>query len=183
MAKIYTKTGDDGTTGLLGSGRVAKDSARIEAYGSIDELNAALGLARALRPDAASDAVLDRLQVELFAVGAALADPDPVGPFHATIRWEHVARLEAVIDSLEAELAPLRQFILPGGAPVAAQIHVARTICRRAERSLVHLARQTGESVPDALMIYMNRLSDLLFVLARVVNQRAGVPDVPWRGL
>jgi cob(I)alamin adenosyltransferase len=178
--KIYTKTGDDGSTGLLGPGRVAKDAARIEAYGTVDELNAALGVARSSRPDAAADGLLGRLQNELFAVGAALADPDPSGRFHAAITAQHVARLERDIDAMEKELAPLTQFILPGGTPAAATVHLARTICRRAERRVVGLLHTPGESVAEALLIYLNRLSDLLFVLARVMNARAGIEDTPW---
>lgn len=181
--KIYTKTGDDGTTGLLGAGRLPKDHARIAAYGTVDELNAALGVARSLGPDPASDSLLGMLQDELFAAGAALADPDRAGRFHNAVSVEFVTRLEATIDALEAELPPLRQFILPTGASAAAQVHLARTICRRAEREVVHLARLSGEHVPDDLIVYLNRLSDLLFVLARAMNQRAGVADVPWRGL
>ena len=181
--KIYTKTGDDGMTGILGAGRVPKDSVRIETYGTVDELNAVLGLVRAAGLDADSDALVDRLQNELFAVGSALADPDPHGRFHDAITTAHAEGLEVLIDGLEAELTPLSQFILPGGTPAAAQIHLARTICRRAERLVVHLSRQPGEHVAHALIVYLNRLSDLLFVLARVVNQRAGVPDHPWSGL
>jgi cob(I)alamin adenosyltransferase len=182
MAKIYTKTGDQGTTGLLGSGRVSKDDLRIEAYGTIDELNAALGVARASALDSSSDDLVARIQDELFAVGAALADPDPAGPFHSAITQCHVTRVEETIDALTAELPPLSQFILPGGAPAAAQIHLARTVCRRAERLVVSLMRRPGEDVPASILVYLNRLSDLLFVLARAVNQRNGVADVPWRG-
>jgi cob(I)alamin adenosyltransferase len=180
--KIYTKTGDDGRTGLLGPGRVAKDSVRIAAYGTIDELNAAVGVARAARPDPAADALLARVQDDLFAVGAALADPDPQGPFHQAITPEHAARLEAEIDALEASLPPLTQFILPGGTPAAAQVHLARTVCRRAERQVVRLAHTAGEPVPGTVVVYLNRLSDFLFVLARAINHRAGVPDVVWKG-
>jgi cob(I)alamin adenosyltransferase len=181
--KIYTKAGDDGMTGLLGSRRVPKDDLRIEAYGTIDELNASLGLARALGLDSASDALVGQLQDELFAVGSALADPAPGGPFQGAITEAHVRQLEERIDALEAELPPLTQFILPGGPPAAAQVHLARTICRRAERKVVKLHHQPEGHVAAPLLIYINRLSDLLFVLARVVNQRAGVADVPWRGL
>ncbi len=183
MAKIYTKTGDDGTTGLLGSHRILKDDIRIEAYGTIDELNAVLGLARAQRLDDGSETVVGALQDELFAVGAALADPNPEGPFHSVITDEHSKRLEEMIDALEAELPPLTQFILPGGSPGSARLHLARTVCRRAERLVVKLSHQPDEHVPGALLIYLNRMSDFLFVLARVANQRAGVSDVPWRGL
>jgi cob(I)alamin adenosyltransferase len=181
--KIYTKTGDSGTTGLLGSGRVSKDDLRIEAFGTIDELNAALGLARALGIDPSADAVAAALQDELFVVGSALADPDPAGPFHAAINAEHVRVLEERIDALEAELTPLAQFILPGGSAAAAQLHQARTICRRAERRVVTLGQRPGEHVAPVVLVYLNRLADLLFVLARAVNRRAGVADIPWRGL
>jgi cob(I)alamin adenosyltransferase len=180
--KIYTKTGDDGTTGLLSNRRVRKDDLRIDVYGTIDELNATLGIARTHKLDDEIDAALARIQDELFAVGSALADPNPDGPFHAAIRQEHVAGLEQGIDSFEAELPRLTRFILPGGAPAAAQIHLARTVCRRAERLLVKLAGKQGEHVPETLLIYINRLSDALFVLARMANHRTGVADVPWSG-
>ena len=182
--KIYTKTGDDGTTGLLGAGRVGKDDPRIDSYGTVDELNAVLGLARATGAlDADADALLARVQDELFAVGAALADPDPRGRFHNAVTEEHSARLEAEIDRLEAELPPLTQFILPGGSLAGAQLHLARTVCRRAERLVVHLGHQPSVDIPRHLAAYLNRLSDFLFVLARVVNHRASVADTPWSGL
>jgi cob(I)alamin adenosyltransferase len=178
--KIYTKTGDDGMTGLLGNRRVAKDDLRIETYGTIDELNAALGVARAARLDPAADALVGQLQEELFVVGSALADPNPAGPFHSRIDVSHVHRIEERIDVLEAELPPLTRFILPGGCSGAAQLHLARTICRRGERLAVALSHRLGEHVPEDLIVYLNRLSDLLFVLARTVNHRAGVADIPW---
>jgi cob(I)alamin adenosyltransferase len=181
--KIYTKTGDDGTTGLLGPGRAAKDCPRVEAYGTVDELNAALGVARAAGLDRDADALVAGLQDDLFALGAALADPAPDGRFHGAIRHEKVAELERSIDALEADLPPLSQFILPGGTPGAAQIHLARAVCRRAERRVVALAHREGEHVPGEVLAYLNRLGDLLFVLARAINHRAGVSDVPWRGL
>lgn len=181
--KIYTKTGDDGTTGVLGPGRLAKDDPRIEAYGTVDELCAAIGLARSLGIDAESDGRLAAVQDDLFAVGAALADPDPAGRFHSAVKADLSARLEREIDAMEAELAPLTNFILPGGSPGAAQAHLARTVCRRAERAVVTLWRIPGEDVPTDLVIYLNRLSDFLFVLARFANAQAGVADVPWRGL
>ncbi len=181
--KIYTKTGDEGITGLLGNRRIPKDDIRIEAYGTIDELNAVLGLARAEGLDAASDRLIGELQDELFAVGSALADPDPKGRYHNTIQTKHAVRLEAIIDALESDLPPLTSFILPGGSRPAAQIHLARTVCRRAERLVVRLARQPGGDVPAALIVYLNRLSDLLFVLARALNHRARIADIPWKGI
>ena len=181
--RIYTKTGDDGNTGLLGSRRVAKDDPRVEVYGTVDELNATLGVARAQGLDPEADRTVAMLQDELFVVGSALADPSVQGPFHNAITPEHVERLEAAIDGLEAELKPLTQFILPGGTLAAAQLHLARTVCRRAERLAVTLSRQPSEAVPRDLIVYLNRLSDLLFVLARAVNRRAGVADVHWNGM
>ena len=181
--KIYTKGGDDGTTGLLGGRRVPKDHARIEAVGAVDELNAALGVARATGLHHDDDERLRHTQNELFAVGSALADTNPEGRLHGLITTEHVERIEAWIDALDAALPPLVQFILPGGSPVAAQLHLARTICRRAERRVVHLAHEHGESVADALVVYLNRLGDLLFVLARDANRRHGVHDIPWSGV
>jgi cob(I)alamin adenosyltransferase len=181
--KIYTKTGDEGMTGLLGNRRIPKDDLRIEAYGTIDELNAVLGLSRSQGLDPASDRLVAQLQNECFAVGSALADPDPAGRFHNAIQPEHAMRLEGMIDTLESELSPLTNFILPGGSLPAAQLHLARTVCRRAERLVVRLARQEGEDVPSSLIVYLNRLSDLLFVLARVVNHRAEVADIPWKGI
>ena len=178
--KIYTKAGDAGMTGLLGPGRFAKDATRIEAYGAVDELNATVGVARAAGPDPDADARLARVQADLFVVGSALADPDPSGPFHHAVKAEHATTLEGWIDELEATLEPLRQFILPGGAAAAASIHLARTVCRRAERMAVRLAHQPDESVPAEVIVYLNRLSDFLFVLARAVNHRAGIADIPW---
>ncbi len=181
--KIYTKTGDDGTTGLIGNRRVRKDDLRIDAYGTIDELNAVLGIARSCAVDPEIDGFLGATQDELFAVGSALADPDPNGPFHAAITAEHSSRIERQIDVLETELPRLTRFILPGGHPAAAQLHLARTVCRRAERLVVRLAHEPGEDVPEPLLVYLNRLSDALFVVARAVNLRGGAGDVPWRGL
>jgi cob(I)alamin adenosyltransferase len=125
---------------------------------------------------------LHRLQEELFLVGSALADPDPDGPFHTAITLEHAQCWEAEIDRLEAGLPPLRSFILPGGVPAAAQVHVARTICRRAERVVVALSHRAGADVPVALLVYLNRIGDLLFVLARAINQKAGRADIVWSG-
>ena len=181
--KIYTKTGDDGTTGLLGRGRVPKCDVRIAAYGTVDELSAMLGVVRSLGVDALTDQLLEQLQNELFLVGSALADPLADGRFHHSITPAHVMRLEGQIDGLEAQLEPLRQFILPGGAPAAAHLHLARTICRRAERLVVELSRKPDEAVDISVQVYLNRLSDLLFVLARAVNHRAGAAEVAWKGL
>ena len=181
--KIYTKTGDDGTTGLLGSRRVRKDNLRIETYGTVDELNAAIGVARSSPIDQAADSDLARIQDDLFNVGAALADPNPEGPFHRALKAESITLLEERIDTMEAELPSLTKFILPGGALAAAHVHLARTICRRAERLVVHLGSVSGEHVPESLIVYLNRLSDALFVIARAINHRAGIADVPWRGL
>jgi cob(I)alamin adenosyltransferase len=180
-ARIYTRTGDDGTTGLLGPGRVLKSALRVEAYGEVDEVNAVLGRARALDPDRALDAELAAIQSKLFHVGAELATTDPamLGKL-ARITDEDVTALEHVIDRLEGDLAPLASFILPGGAPLAAELHVARTVCRRAERRVVALMQ--GEAVEPRLARYLNRLADLLFVMARWSNRRAGVADVEWRG-
>jgi cob(I)alamin adenosyltransferase len=181
--KIYTKTGDQGMTGLLGKDRVSKDDVRIEAYGTVDELNAVFGMVRAHGLEPALDGLAAQLQEELFVAGSALADPSPGGPFYHAITSDHITRLEATIDALETELKPLTEFILPGGTLAAAHIHLARTVCRRAERLTVRLSRCESESVSETLIIYLNRLSDLFFVLARVVNHRAGVADTPWKGM
>ncbi len=196
--RIYTRTGDAGETGLFGGQRVPKDSNRVEAYGAVDELNASIGAVRASISSIASeapahlidiDALLHRIQHDLFLLGSDLATPQS----SATAATARIARmnpqrvdaLEEEIDRYEAELQPLKQFILPGGTPQAASLHVARTVCRRAERraiTLVAIARETdseGDLNPEAIR-YLNRLSDLLFVLARAANHRAGVPDVPW---
>jgi len=185
--KIYTKTGDDGQTGLYGGGRVRKDAPRIEAYGTVDELNAVLGTVRATSYDseepvpAALDDLLARIQNELFDLGAELATIDPAARGVPQMSAEHAARLEAAIDEYETGLAPLRQFILPGGTPAAAGLHVARTVCRRAERRVISLAADPTEGISSHVVIYLNRLSDLLFVLARAANSAAHQPDVPWR--
>lgn len=183
LVKIYTKTGDDGTTGVLGERRLSKDDPRIDAYGTVDELNAALGFARALGLPDAVEPVVARIQDELFIVGAALADLSVQGRFRAALTDRHIGWLERTIDGFEAGLDPLAQFILPGGSPAAAQLHLARTVCRRAERLVVELGRRPAEEVPNVILVYLNRLSDLLFVLAREVNRRAGLADVPWKGL
>ncbi len=176
--KIYTKTGDTGQTGLFGGGRVSKDSLRVHAYGSVDELNAVLGVARAIGMDATLDTLLARIQDELFVLGADLATPGEA-KYIPRVDSDYVTRLEQEIDQFEAELEPLKQFILPGGTPAAAQLHLARTVCRRAERQVVSL-QATEEALNSITLLYLNRLSDWLFVLARLANARAGVADVPW---
>ena len=178
--KIYTRTGDAGETGLLGGVRVKKHDPRIEAYGTVDELNAVLGVVRASHPSQRVAQILEHIQNELFSVGAELATPTPEGSHFGRIDEPHVARLEEMIDLCEAELEPLRNFILPGGSLAAAHLHLARTVCRRAERFVVKLAETSP--VSPQVIVYLNRLGDLLFVLARFENQRAGVPDVKWRG-
>ena len=179
---IYTRTGDRGQTGLFGGGRVAKSDARVEAYGDVDELNAALGLARAIELMPRIDEVLVPLQRDLFAIGALLATPDRDRMHEqlakARVDEDRVAELEAAIDAGEAELEPLRAFIVPGGTPKAAALHVARTVCRRAERRVVALTATV--EIPELVVMYLNRLSDLLFVLARVANRRAGAGEVTW---
>ena len=178
--KIYTKTGDDGETGLFAGPRVPKDDARIEAYGTVDELNAFLGMVRATEVPAEVDAVIERLQHGLFAVGAELASPDPVAAKTKLIGREEVAWIEQTIDKSEACLEPLRQFILPTGTRGAAALHVARGVCRRAERRVVTLRQVSPEPVGEEVVQYLNRLGDLLFVLARHVNALAGESDQAW---
>ncbi|HEY2806169.1 MAG TPA: cob(I)yrinic acid a,c-diamide adenosyltransferase [Gemmatimonadales bacterium] len=181
--RIYTRTGDSGDTGLMGGGRVPKDDARVGAYGDVDETSAAIGLARTLEPRDLAEALLSAVQRDLFAIGGTLATPDP-GRVKETVRdrlalpAERVAALEQAIDEAEAKLPALTSFVLPGGSPKAAALHLARTICRRAERAVVHLSHV--ESVPADVIVYLNRLSDLLFTLARLANQRAGHPDNIW---
>ena len=180
--KIYTKTGDTGDTGLFGGGRVAKDHPRVEAYGDIDELNAVLGVARAVELMPRIDEVLVPIQRDLFAIGALLATPNPEKMREqlakARVDDDRIAQLERAIDDGERELEPLKAFIIPGGTQKAAALHVARTVCRRAERRVVHLRRDVD--IPQIVVIYLNRLSDLLFVLARVANRRAGAGEVTW---
>jgi cob(I)alamin adenosyltransferase len=178
--KIYTRTGDAGETGLFDGTRVSKADPRVDAFGHIDELNAVLGLACAMDLDDGLRAKLRLLQRDLFALGARLADPaqriaDRVQT--AALGPVDTARLESWIDEAEQELAPLRRFVLPGGTPAAAALHLARTVCRRAERHIVLLG---DGAVDPEILAFVNRLSDLLFVLARLANQRSGVADEEW---
>ena len=177
--KIYTRTGDTGETALFDNSRVSKADPRVDAYGDVDELNAWLGFVRASGVEPDLDAELVRLQRDLFAVGAQLADPSDRLADRVTkafVSDADVLRLEVLIDRLEADVPPLTRFILAGGVQPGAALHVARTVCRRAERRIVALL-----PAPDPLLVrYMNRLSDLLFVLARVVNHHAGQPETEW---
>ena len=180
--KIYTKTGDDGATGLFGGGRVQKDDPRVEAYGDVDELNAVLGLARAMEPMPRIDEILVPMQRDLFSIGALLATPDlekmEKHLSKASIDERRISDLERAIDQCEQELEPLKAFIIPGGSRKGAVLHVARTVCRRAERRVVHLQRDV--EIPGLVVIYLNRLSDLLFMLARLANVRSGAGEVTW---
>jgi cob(I)alamin adenosyltransferase len=179
--KVYTRRGDAGETDLFGGGRVPKDHLRVEAYGAVDELNAALGAAAVASASADVRALVEALQGRLFDLGAHLAAPDPERRAKSQLpgpRAEDVDELERRIDAFEAELEPLRRFVLPGGTAGAAAFHLARTICRRAERRAVGLGR--AEPLDPLVVRFLNRLSDLLFVLARVENRRAGHPDVEW---
>jgi cob(I)alamin adenosyltransferase len=184
LNRIYTRTGDDGTTALGSGERVAKTSPRVEAYGTVDETNAAIGVARTLLPsdDAVMMERLARIQNDLFDLGADLCVPDrgetAVRPA-LRITDAQVDRLEQEIDAMNAELSPLRSFVLPGGKPAAAQLHVARTVSRRAEREIIRLATEPQETVSPAALKYVNRLSDFLFVASRYVNDR-GAGDVLW---
>jgi len=180
--RIYTRTGDDGTTSLFGGERVGKGNPRIDAYGTVDEANSVVGLARAhLNGEPGADRldpVLGDVQEELFVVGADLATPVDAKPVVPRIEEAHVERVEERIDTFDADLKPLKKFVLPGGCPTGASLHSARTVCRRAER----LAVQAGTSIPinEEAVVYLNRLSDLLFVLARWANKQAGVREDTW---
>ncbi len=186
--KIYTKTGDSGETGLFDGTRVLKSDPRVATYGDVDELNAWLGLARSSITDPELAAMIEQVQRDLFAIGARLADPAHRIAERVTkaaaVTADDVARLEKWIDNLDAELPRLRRFILAGGSPGGAMLHLARTVCRRAERAMVALASSTGGSGADAfeptLLTYVNRLSDLLFVMARAANHRAGTAELEW---
>ena len=183
--KIYTRTGDSGETGLFDGTRVPKNDVRVAAYGDVDELSAWLGFARASLEEFEIRSMLERIQRDLFAIGARLADPthriaDRVTKA-AAVAPEDIARLEQWIDSLEADLPPLRRFILAGGSPAGATLHIARTVCRRAERAMVTLEQTLGAGAFDpSLLVYVNRLSDLLFTMARAVNHRSGATELEW---
>ena len=178
--RIYTKTGDSGETSLFDKSRVPKSHPRVEAYGDVDELNACLGAARAAGSDPDSDAALETIQRQLFAVGARLADPSAriaARVEKAIVQPADVERLEEWIDSFEQALPPLRKFILPGGSVCGAWLHLSRTVCRRAERRVVGLGEAAVEPI---VVVYLNRLSDLLFVMARTASHRQGSPEAEW---
>lgn len=179
MARIYTRTGDKGETGLVGGARVPKDSLRVDAYGSVDELNSVLGIARAFLHDHELDNLLAELQKDLFVVGADLASTAEHQQRNAPrISEEKVVAMENTIDKFEAELSPLRAFILPGGGVAGSILHNARTVARRAERRVITLSK--AEAVNEQLLPYMNRLSDLLFVMARLANHRESKREIEW---
>jgi cob(I)alamin adenosyltransferase len=178
--RIYTKTGDSGETSLFDNTRVSKSNSRVDAYGEADELNAMLGTVGASGIDVDLNTELEKIQKELFAIGARLADPRSriaERVTKAVVSEKDVERLERLIDKLEAEVPPLRRFILPGGSSSGALLHQARTVCRRVERRVVALG---ADAVDPIVIVYLNRLSDLLFVMARAANHRAGVPEVEW---
>ncbi|MEM9658039.1 MAG: cob(I)yrinic acid a,c-diamide adenosyltransferase [Planctomycetota bacterium] len=177
--KIYTRVGDDGRTALIGGQRVAKSDRRIAAYGSVDELNAQLGVCRAHALPAEMDASIERIQHEMFAIGAELAAPQADQRDLAQLSDRDVQRLESEIDQFEASLSPLTNFILPAGSSAAASLHVARCVCRRAEREVVSLTESSD--VRGVILGYLNRVGDFLFVLARSANAAAGVTDVAWK--
>ena len=178
--KIYTRTGDRGDTALFGGQRVPKDALRVEAYGTIDELNSVLGIVLADSNDPEIELVLKPIQSVLFDLGADLATPrSALRPEIRRIEPADASGLEPLIDRLEVQLQPLKNFILPGGSPVAARLHFARTVCRRAERVCVRLSK--NENIGEAAIVFLNRLSDLLFVLARYANVRANMPEIQWK--
>lgn len=180
--RIYTRTGDAGETGLFGGGRVSKAHPRVEAYGEVDELNAVLGCVLAVLDDDGIAELLTAVQADLFAIGAHLATPPPEGkrrsPWLPELPSARIPELERWIDAAEAELEPLRAFILPGGSQAGATLHLARTVCRRAERRVTAFAAEAD--VDPAILVYLNRLSDVLFVAARLANARAGVAEARW---
>lgn len=179
--KIYTRNGDEGRTDLIGGDRIEKDAQRLHVCGTLDELNSVLGLARVEPLSEPVDKLLHKIQQQLFHVGAELARPSPVETGAALGRADQTVDLEIEIDRYTKKLPPLKDFILPGGTRAAATLHQARTVCRRAEREHVTLARAESECTNPAITSYLNRLGDLLFILARIVNQEANCPDTPWR--
>lgn len=180
MARIYTRTGDKGETGLVGGARVSKDSIRVEAYGNVDELNSVLGIVRAFLNDKELDGLLGEIQDDLFVVGSDLASTQNAQQRNIPrISSEKVVGMEKTIDKFEAELSPLKSFILPGGGISGSLLHNARTVARRAERRIVALAK--AEPINEHMVPYMNRLSDLLFVMARVANHRENKAETEWR--
>ncbi|MGD9126330.1 MAG: cob(I)yrinic acid a,c-diamide adenosyltransferase [Planctomycetia bacterium] len=179
--KIYTRNGDEGKTDLLGGDRIEKDAQRLHVCGTLDELNSVLGLARAEKLPEPVDQLLHKVQKQLFHVGAELACPSPNETGATLGRADQTVDLELEIDRYSKTLPPLKDFILPGGTRATAMLHLARTVCRRAEREHVTLARAESQCINPAITSYLNRLGDLLFVLARVVNQEANCPDTPWR--
>jgi len=174
LSKIYTRTGDDGTTGLGDGSRINKDSLRVEAMGDVDELNSVIGLMMTETVPASLTSILTQIQHDLFNVGGEICIPN-----YVILKQARIDDLENAIDQLNSQLSPLKEFILPGGTKVAAYCHLARTVCRRAERKLVELHR--NEKVTDISLQYLNRLSDLLFVMCRIINKEAGVSDVLWK--
>jgi len=177
--KIYTKTGDDGSTALFAGGRVAKTHARVKAYGTVDELNSQIGVARAVGVSENGMELLEQVQNQLFHLGADLATPlEAKAEWVTRVELTQVDWLEASIDTLTADLPELKHFILPGGTPGAAHLHVARTVCRRAERHVIELGQ--GEAINETAVIYLNRLSDWLFTLARWENHQAGISEAKW---
>lgn len=180
--RIYTRTGDAGETGLFGGGRVPKDHSRVQAYGDVDELNSCLGVVRSTPPAPFFDDLLETLQRDLFALGGQLATPDPEKVRKALEKAEltpaRITTFERIMDEADRELPPLTAFVLPAGTTKAAALHLARTVCRRAERNVVRLAHEA--EVPGLFVTYLNRLSDLLFTLARLANYREGAGDVTW---
>ena len=178
LVKIYTKTGDKGTTGLVGGKRVKKSSYRIIAYGEVDEVNSAIGLVLSSKLDSDINDLLTKIQNDLFVIGSDLANPN-LKDSSSRVTDTMVTYLENQIDRLESELTPITYFILPGGSILASQVHLARSICRRAEINIVKLAEK--EQISKTCQIYMNRLSDLLFVIARVINNRKKIKDIAWK--
>lgn len=178
MTKIYTKTGDDGSTGLIGGKRIPKSSQRIIAYGAIDELNSSIGIVLSSNLDDDIHDLLEKIQNDLFVTGADLANPD-MKITSNRITENMVKFLETSIDNFQDELSPITYFILPGGEPAAAQVHLARAITRRAETHIIQLSE--SEEINKTCQVYMNRLSDLLFVIARVINKRKMIKDVAWK--